>query len=381
MNWGIYVHVPWCKRRCIFCDFYVKVGTPNDIQFTQKIATELEARSPDYHSNPSLSLYFGGGTPSLLDPQAIAKIISHAKEGKFLEQDAEITLEANPENVVPRLAQGLFSAGVTRISLGAQSFEDHILKDLTRDHRAKDNLNALEILIESGFKNISVDLMIGIPKESSKAIEDGISRVIEAGVTHFSLYLLTIKEKTPLKKMIASGKRESIDDDRQADIYEQIQTFLKNAGFEQYEISNFSKPTRESQHNRLYWGKGDYLGVGPSAHSMRLESNGSVIRRANLSSYNSWVLDPIKSFEFEECLSPYEALIEALAFGLRDMKSGIILKELEEKHKALVPQNFNIIINKYNGLGIVKSDGKSIFLTSKGALFADAIMREIIGLL
>lgn len=374
--WGVYVHVPWCRRRCPYCDFYFEVGRPAP-SFIELLLKEWEARSPSFPNRPAQSLYWGGGTPSLLSGNDIKQLRDRLLDEDRLSPDAEITLEANPEDIHPALAKDYLHAGVNRISLGVQSFEDTILKDLGRRHRKADVLLAIKNLVRAGFRRISVDLIVGVCGEDKNAILSGITEAVSLGVGHFSVYLLTIESNTRYEKLIEKGQRHQPDSDAQAQIYEDVRDHLKRLGFSQYEVSSHAQEGQMAIHNRIYWAKGVYLGLGPGAHSMHIQESGQVVRRRNVPDFAKWRTDPGVCPYEEEVLSKREGFYEAVMTGLRDMAYGVDLQLLGERF--LIPHQPKLmsVLNVLCEEGHLQQNNGRYFLSEKGALFADRVWREI----
>lgn len=374
-NWGIYVHVPWCRRRCPYCDFYFEVGKP-DSGFAQAIIQELNAYRLEWPLHPASTLYFGGGTPSLLPTLALQEIIAYLRHEVPLAVDAEITLEANPEDLDRANLEAIFQAGVGRLSLGVQSFSAKTLRYLGRKHTPEQAKNAVLWAQEIGFKRLSVDLIIGVPEQPYEEIKNSLDWLYDNGVTHISVYILTLEEQAPLGRLITKGIRQNIDDDAQADAYEQVQQ-LTSQKWRQYEISSYAKPGFESQHNRIYWAQGQYLGLGPGAHSMLRREDGFIVRRHTFPSLQKWLKDPCQAKE-EEVLNPQQALREQLAFGLRDLAKGISPMCLAKRHQTELPKDLGRVIDRFIDDGWLRRSEEQIFLTPLGARFADAIAREIL---
>lgn len=374
---ALYIHVPFCRRRCPYCDFYFVVAKP-EASYADSILLEWEARSLLWHQGNAQSLYFGGGTPSLLPPQDIEKIISFFKDSQALNDDAEITLEANPEDLKGDYIASIKKAGVNRLSLGVQSFHDPMLKILGRKHTGAMAKDAIERAIKAGISNISVDMILGVPKESQKDTLESIAYLSNT-VPHISTYLLTIEEGTYFYKKIRNGLMAEPEEDAQVDIYRAVQEGLLKAGFMQYDISSYARPGFFSRHNQVYWGMGSYVGLGPSAHSLRYLPDGSLVRAHNRATNDQWLNDPKSDLCFSyDQLTCDQALREALAFGLRNMNLGINPKKLAERHQQELPPGLPDAVRKMKENGWLEDHGASIRISKEGALFADAIMREIL---
>lgn len=376
---AIYIHVPWCRRRCPYCNFYFVVGKPDEL-FKTALIREWRDRADSWQNGKAQSLYFGGGTPSLLRPQEISYIINFFMSEGALDTEAEITLEANPEDLTAEFMRDLRLTQVNRISLGVQSFDDQTLRFLGRMHTGEQAFQALDSLKQAGINNISVDLIIGVPHEKPESILQSIGLLDDRLVGHISTYLLTIEEKTNFHKRIAAGSLRAPCEDAQVEMYRAVQVELKSRAYEQYDISSFAKPGLFSRHNQVYWSTGSYIGLGPGAHSMRVLKEGAIERAHNKAELKPWLLAPScdKNYDLDR-LTNAEALKEALAFGLRNMHQGIDPHALAGRHHHALPASWLDIIENFNKSGwlINKPDGR-IAISSEGALFADAIMREIV---
>lgn len=375
--------MPWCRRRCPYCDFYFEVKKPNS-GFGAELIDEFDAHRKKWPENPAATLYFGGGTPSLLPIVEIKRFLDAVKARGGLVATAEVTLEANPEDISPELVEALVSVGVNRISLGVQSFDDLILRQLGRKHDSEDALRAIRVCIENGIKRLSVDLIFGVPGENAQNLKNSIARLKKMGVGHLSAYLLTVEAGTALEKHIQIGKRKAPSDEDQADAYENIQTAMASCGYQQYEVSSYALLSQESAHNRNYWGKGAYLGLGPSAHSMRFLEDGSIERSKNIASITEWrstLANP--QIRETEILPGPEAFLESVSFGLRDLGVGVSLQALSERHKCQIPRELNRIFERSCAKGwVVKpcNNENRFYLTSLGVRFSDSIARDILSI-
>lgn len=267
----IYVHVPFCARRCSYCDFAIAVRreTP-DREFVAAIEREWRAWvSSQVHADEQVdTLYFGGGTPSRLDPESIAQLIRTVHADRRLAPDAEVTLETNPDDVTPARADAWRTAGITRVSLGVQSHDPAVLEWMHRTHRVEQVPAAMTALRNAGIDNISVDLIFALPPELSRDWSADLERTIALRPNHVSLYGLTVEPHTPLFHWTERGTAHAAPDDRYADEYLVAHRQFESAGLEHYEVSNAGQPGFRSRHNSIYWSGADYLGLGPSAHSL-----------------------------------------------------------------------------------------------------------------
>lgn len=371
---SIYVHVPYCRRRCPYCDFYLIVGRPNN-SYVDALLKEWSARGKN---EPAQTLYFGGGTPSLLDPKDINRFINTLFQNQALVHDAEITLEVNPEDLSLEYVKQLRDTPVNRISMGVQSFDDEILRFLGRKHDEKMAKDAINNLLHEGFGNISVDQIIGVPDEKPQKITADL-QYLSAMIPHLSCYLLTVEEGTNFSKRMDKGLISPPDDDAQADAYELVQKTVLGLGYVQYDISSYAKPGYFSRHNQAYWGKGAYLGLGPGAHSLAFLPDGGLKRTHNRSDLFSWLKDPTNEQDhIIDQLEPKKALLESIAFGFRNMALGVNPLKLSERHGQPLPANFFNVLEKFKELQWLDESDGLFRISSNGALHADAIMREVL---
>ncbi len=263
---GIYLHIPFCKQACHYCDFHFSTNRKNIDDLVDTLCKELEFRKNYLGSSTIETVYFGGGTPSLLSIQQLAKIFSAIHKYYKVAGGAEITLEVNPDDVNQNLIDGWKSNGVNRISLGIQTFNDKKLSYINRSHDSKQAKDAIE-LIAGNFRNFNADLIYAIPPADMKIWEDDIQKLLTYDPTHVSIYGLTIEEKTAFGKWAETGKFQEIPETENLNQYQLAISLLENAGYLHYEVSNFSKPDQHSAHNTSYWKGKNYLGIGPGAHS------------------------------------------------------------------------------------------------------------------
>lgn len=375
---GVYVHVPYCRRRCPYCDFSIEIRRADE-GFAAAVGAELAARAGEL-SWPAGSLSFGGGTPSALPPAALAELIEQVR-AVGLAAGAEISLEANPEDVDAEVAQAWRAAGVTRVSLGVQSFDDEVLAYLGRAHRGAQARAAVAAVRAAGIALVGVDLIVGVPGEGAGRLATDVDEVAALGVGHVSAYLLTLEPHTPLVRLIARGTRRPIDEETQADAYQAMQALLVERGFAQYEVSSFSRAGHESRHNRLYWAHRPYLGLGPGAHSMRVLEGGAVLRRHTTAGLSDWLAAPGAAAHDDETLAPQHALREAVAFGLRDLARGVDLDALAAQRHA-DPSELLPALERARARGdvvdVLDDGGRRRRLSAQGARFADRVARDVL---
>jgi len=375
----VYVHVPFCRRRCPYCDFYFEIGA-STAGFVDAVARELDRRAAGL-TWPAATLSFGGGTPSQLPPTDLARLVQLVR-ARGLASDAEIALEVNPEDVDDALVGGLVDAGFTRVSVGLQSFDDAVLRWLGRAHDRNRGRAAVAALVDAGF-DVGVDLIVGVPVEDATRLARDVDDAAALGVVHLSTYVLTVEAGTPLVQLIRRGAREDVDDDRQADAYETILACADAAGFAQYEVSSHARPGKTSRHNRLYWQRGDYLGLGPGAHSFRVDDDGRAIRRHTTARLTDWQPALMRGDDAAhdvEVLEPAHAFLEAVAFGLRDLGVGVDVTALAALHRTTATPQVQAALDGAVARGDAeRGDDGRIRLTRQGARFADRVGRDVLG--
>ncbi|MDQ3645812.1 MAG: radical SAM family heme chaperone HemW [Actinomycetota bacterium] len=265
-GFGVYVHIPFCLHRCHYCDFNTYEGQ-DDLYgpYIDALVTDIERW--DAETRPATSVFFGGGTPTLLPPRALGRILGAIRARIGLEPDAEITVEANPETVDEGVFGELLKEGFNRVSIGVQSLAPHVLRGLGRTHGPETALSAVAAARRAGVADLSVDLIYGSPWERPEDWVTSLEGVVAADPDHVSAYALTVETGTPLHTLIGSGRVPDVDPDVQADRHDVASRYLGDAGFARYEVSNWARPGRASRHNVLYWSSGDYLGFGAGAHA------------------------------------------------------------------------------------------------------------------
>lgn len=331
----LYLHVPFCARRCSYCDFAIAVRreVPSDT-YAEAVVAEWSRHLDSgrwERAGRLTTVYLGGGTPSLLAPAAIGRILDHLAHDQGLVPGAEVTLEANPEDVTPERAGAWRAAGVNRISLGAQSFDTRVLTWMHRLHDAQAARRAVVALRRAGFTNLSLDLIYGIPVALGRDWGQDLEAALALEPEHLSLYGLTVEPRTPLGRWIARGDATPAPDDQAAAEYLEAQARLRDAGLPFYEVSNAARPGYESQHNQAYWRRGDYLGLGPSAHSARPGERWWNVR--DWEPYRRTVAGGELPIEGREQLSDGQRQLEAVYLGLRT-REGIPASSLPVEERA-----------------------------------------------
>jgi len=368
---GIYIHVPFCRRACHYCDFHFTTNLKNTDSLVKAILNEIEIQK-DYLNKESIStIYFGGGTPSLLPTSDIQLILDKIQDYHSVDNDAEVTLEANPEDLSIDKLKELKSIGINRLSLGTQSFIDAELKWMNRMHTAKQATEAIKNAQKLGFDNISIDLIFGLPNQTKADWEFNLDAALKLNIQHISSYGLTIENKTVLGTRVAKGLEKVPDDALSSTFFEMNMSVLPANGFEHYEISNFAKEGFISKHNSSYWRGISYLGLGPSAHSF----NGKT-RQWNVKSNAAYVskISEGKAFFELEKLTETDRLNEQIMIGLRT-KWGIE-KDKIEAIKADAWQQIKSGISGFDASNFILSEN-NLCLSRKGKLVADTLAAEL----
>lgn len=372
---AIYVHIPFCDHKCIYCDFYSIITTDNINRFLSSLGKEISHYSENYSGDRIYtSIYFGGGTPSLMEPEYLSGIISCLKDNYKISEDAEVTMETNPGTVDKTKLELFLKAGINRISIGIQSFDNYDLKFLTRIHDKDTAIQTVLLADEIGFKNISIDLIFNLPGQTKVKWKRNLQKAVELPVKHISAYSLILERGTILNKMVLDGKVAIQDDDYDAELYELTIDFLEANGFTQYEVSNFTKPGYECRHNNAYWRYRDYLSFGPSAHSF---VDGR--RWWNFSSLKHYISEIEKNgtavANYED-ISNKMALDEYIMLALRS--KGLDLYEFEQKFGSSWLLQKKDFLTKLLEEKFILSDNKLLSFTPKGYAICDEILSKIL---
>ncbi len=368
---GIYIHIPFCKQACYYCDFHFSTSLKHKDELIDGIVKEIGIRKKDWENETFETIYFGGGTPSIVDVKDIGKILN-TLQNAFDIKAKEITLEGNPDDLTLDKMLAYKYMGINRLSIGVQSFFDEDLSKLNRSHNARQALKVLENTQKAGFDNVTLDLIYGIPGLSNQRWLKNINTALSFGIPHLSAYALTVEENTVLSYLIKKKKFAPVKDSQSAEQFEILRNVLLNKGFEHYEVSNFAKKGFQSRHNRLYWQNIPYLGLGPSAHSFK-----DTKRSWNISN-NSIYLKKLDTGDFfeEEILTERDIYNEKLLTGLRTAK-GVELRNFTEQEKNILLQKAQVFIDK-NLLviekGYLKPTSDSLFIIE--GIIVDLFMEE-----
>ncbi len=374
-NSALYIHIPFCDHKCIYCDFYSIITKDNIPSFLSSLQKEIDYYSNLYSKDRYFTtIYFGGGTPSLMESWYISEIIDYIYKNFSISKNPEITLETNPGTVNPKKLKEFFTAGINRLSIGIQSFDENDLRFLTRIHDKTTAIDTIHNAVKAGFENISADLIFNLPGQTKAKWLDNLKAVVGLPVKHISAYSLILERGTILNKMVLDGKVKIEGEDYDAELYELTIDFLNSHGFTQYEVSNFSKEGYECIHNKAYWEYRDYLSFGPSAHSF---VDGK--RWWNFSSLKRYISEiEINNFAVagSEVVTKEQFFDEYIMLALRS--SGININELQFRFgNAWLEKKSNYFseLQQHNLLTINKDN---IRLTKNGYAVCDEILSNIL---
>jgi oxygen-independent coproporphyrinogen-3 oxidase len=389
---SIYIHIPFCKQRCIYCDFITYGAMETYLpDYVQAICSEVEIQGKIYQGCDVISsIYFGGGTPSLVSENQIESILHSLRKWFLIKDEAEITIEANPGTLGGRNLHAFRELGINRLSLGAQSLDNACLKKLGRIHDVKDIYKSIDTAYSSGFENVSIDLIFNLPWQSLQEWKEDLQKAITLGTQHLSLYNLTLEPGTQLFNLVNSGIYPELNDELAADMYITSQEALASAGFVQYEISNWSKEGNfESEHNKNYWRNRPYIGIGAAAHSYIHDA-----RLENIKTIPGYIKgisesqSKISSSEFSPAnisnltLSKHEQMQDTMMLGLRMTREGVREDWFSERFDREMSEIFAVQFRELLSSGLCewgKIDNSMCFrLTSNGILFGNRAFRMFV---
>ena len=370
---GIYLHIPFCKQACTYCNFHFTTSLRYKDDLVQALRKEIIAEKDYLGGEEVATIYFGGGTPSLLPIDDCRLLIEEIRRNYPVLAHAEITLEANPDDVTKEKAAAWKEIGINRLSIGIQSFFEEELRWMNRAHNAEQARVCIENSYAAGIDNLSIDLIYGSPLLTDEMWEQNVQTAISYGIKHLSCYALTVEEKTPLHKNISHQKSLDVDNEKQARQFLQLMNWLRIAGYEHYEVSNFAKPGFRSRHNSSYWEGVSYLGLGPSAHSF----NGKE-RRWNVANNNVYIKSINEGLPAREVevLTTAQQLNETIMISLRT-KEGIDLNRIESTWGANEKRRLEKNLDKYTQTGLIEIKNDHAQLTDEGMLRADGIAADL----
>ncbi|WP_163715431.1 radical SAM family heme chaperone HemW [Mangrovibacterium lignilyticum] len=371
---GIYIHIPFCKTKCHYCDFYKSTDFASRPDFLTALKLEIEARKDELSGEKIESIYFGGGTPSVLKVSEIRQILEKIFANYSVSEQVEITMECNPDDLSAQFLNELKASPVNRLSIGTQSFNDRDLKSMNRRHNGNQAISAVKAAQEAGFSNISIDLIYGLPEQTLEAWQQNVEKAISLNVQHISAYHLTYHEGTVFYDYLKTGKIKELPDDLSFDQFKILKQELERADFEHYEISNFAKSGLYSRHNRAYWERRSYLGFGPSAHSFDLKT-----RRWNVSSLRKY----LQAFELNspywenEILSDQDQYNDYVITSLRTIW-GISSNYLEQNFESRFQLHFKNEAQQFMETKHLKVEAGSYRLSTEGLFISDKIMEQLL---
>ncbi len=376
-RFGIYVHIPFCKQKCKYCDFISFASYKEKYkEYVECLISEIKNKKIE--NAPKVNtIYLGGGTPSILESEDIIKIIGAIKERFELDENYEITIEINPGTITKEKLKDYKEVGINRLSIGLQSTHNRILKLIGRIHSYEEFLNTYNLAKEVGFENINVDLMLAIPTQTQEELLESVQEVINLNPNHISLYSLILEEGTELEKMISKGEYELLNEEIERNMYWKTKKNLEENGYNHYEISNFSKKDSESKHNMDCWNQNQYIGFGVAAHSYYNE-----IRFSNINSLELYIMN-VKNNDFEKNVEINEIqdkpaqMREFMLIGLRKI-NGIKISDFERKFRINPLFYFRFEISKLTEEGLIEVDLDNIKLTEKGLDLANQVFEEFI---
>ncbi len=373
---GIYIHIPFCKQKCMYCDF---VSFPNQeekqAQYIEKVLQEINQEKEILLKYQITTIYIGGGTPSVIDSKYITDILNTIKKVANLEnlENIEVTIEVNPGTVTEEKLLSYKNSGINRLSIGLQTTNDRLLKTIGRIHKYQDFLNTYKTARKLGFNNINTDLMIGLPTQNLKDVKKSLEEIIMLKPEHISVYSLILEENTPMERLVDQGKLKLPSDEAERRQYHYVKNILELNGYIHYEISNFAFPTKQSKHNCNCWEQKEYIGFGVSAHSYISKKRYS--NTNNLNQYLEKNLNEIKTINEIQNQESQEK--EYMLLGLRKL-DGVQITKFKEKFGKNPIYIFRNEIKKLVEQGLLEIDLDNILLTSKGLDLANLVWEEFI---
>ena len=371
---GIYIHIPFCKRRCIYCDFFSTTQSEKKSAYVHALCQELDMRKDYLEGEDIETIYLGGGTPSQLTQKELEKIFSSLYNIYKVKEDAEITLEANPDDLTPEYIHMLRTLPINRISMGIQTFQEETLKLLHRRHTAQQAIEAVKHCRETGFQNISIDLMYGLPGETLETWQEDLQQAIALHPEHISAYHLIYEEGTALWKLREQNQVEEADEDLSVTLFKTLIEELTHAGYEHYEISNFCLPGLHSRHNSSYWTGKKYLGCGPSAHSFNGTSRQWNV--ASLDKYIQSIQQGKLNYEIEE-LDIYTRYNDFVITTIRT-HWGMSLSHLRSTYGENLYQYCLRMAKPHLEQGVLEIKEDTLKLTKEGIFISDGIMSDLL---
>jgi oxygen-independent coproporphyrinogen III oxidase len=378
-RFGVYVHVPFCERKCPYCDFYSVEGTDLKERYLNALHREIAKASRRPHATAVDTIYIGGGTPSLLTAEEIERILSEIGRCFTVAQDAERTIEVNPGTTTRESLRMLRQLGMNRLSIGVQSFDDRALSFLGRIHTVAEARSCFETARAVGFENISIDLIFAIPGQSQHGWEDTLKEALALSPDHISAYSLIVEDHTPLFELVKSGSVVPVGEDEEAAQFTLTMALLEDSGYDHYEVSNYARPGRRSRHNSAYWHHRNYLGFGPSAHSFWVDARvGEAWRWANVrqvGGYCDLLWREGSPVAMAEELGTRELVNERIFLGLRS--DGLSLPALTNDLGYELSAEQRAYLHQLLARSLAVLSGGTVRLTREGFLFCDEICSHL----
>ena len=376
MKLGIYIHIPFCKQKCYYCDFPSYAGKEAcQDAYLDALLFEIRKEGRAYQDRIVDTVFFGGGTPSVLPKEALPRIIAALRESFTLADDAEVSAEANPGTVDKEKLTAWREAGIDRISFGVQSFHDSLLRNIGRIHTAEQATDAIKLAREAGFDNINLDLIYGLPSQTVAMLEDDVKRAVSLGIEHISVYGLIVEEDTVLEAMVDEGKVTLPSDEDEEAMYDHVTTYLEDIGYHRYEISNYARDGKVCRHNLKYWQFADYLGLGSAAHSFVAGK-----RFANERSIDDYIrrMTEEGTARLDDEAETIEELRGEYVFLALRTTEGIDTEDFQKTFGMDFFVQYGDIINRMTTQGLLMRDGRYVRLTKLGMKYGNRVFAQFV---
>ncbi len=373
---GLYVHIPYCRQKCSYCDFNSYASMEGTVpEYFNALNNEISSYSDMLQGFTVKTVFMGGGTPSYVDSKYIHQLMSSLNRHMNIEGDAEISIETNPGTLTEKKLSVYREAGINRLSIGLQAWQNSLLKYLGRIHNIEDFITNYKLALKAGFNNINVDLIFGIPGQSIKDWTDTIDNISQLDITHLSCYSLKIEEGTPFGLQLEKGKLKAVEDELDREMYWLAIEKLRNNGFKQYEISNFAREGYECRHNLVYWNAEEYVGFGAGAHSYfnkkRFNNVGDIHRYSSLINNNESTIENVQAIDEQDSMSEYMILRLRLV-------EGVLSKDFEQRFGVALSTKYSKQIERLVSSGLADFNGNKLRLTQKGLDLANQAFVEFI---
>ncbi len=373
---GLYIHIPFCKKKCHYCDFSSYPGMEDYWeQYVDAVVNELIIKSDEYNNPVIDTLFIGGGTPSLIPPKLILKILNAIHKYYRINKGCESTIETNPGTLSDEKLRAYKEFGINRLSIGLQACQDDLLNNLGRIHSYQDFIISLKLAQKHGFENINADIIFGVPNQTFVQWRETVEKIVSLGITHVSCYSLIIEEETLFGKMKKSGELSEIDEELDRKMYYYAVECLNKEGFRQYEISNFAKPNYICQHNMNYWRRGYYLGVGSGAHSF--VDNRRFANTSDVATYIEGVNNKELILSESYSLTIEDAIEEFIFLGIR-LEEGIDFAVIAKEFGINIEARYKTKVDRLVKQGLIECQSTLIKLTKKGLDFANRVILELV---